>query len=323
MNPDVVGAIARLRADGVLSAEQAALFDRVARRRLVSIRFEIKALLYVGVLLITSGVGLLLAEHHRDIGPLAIAGAIGVAAAACVFWVVRQAAPFSWGEVASPSAAFDYVLLLGLLLLASDLAYIEAEFTVLGPHWAHHLLIVAVVYLVAAYRWDSRTILGLGLTTLAAWRGISVGLGAGSLWRSDAGGDLRVNAVILGVLYLVAAWLSVREKRKAHFEEVFANAGLLLLLGALVFGAVGRGVAPAVWLVALLVVAGIAMAISFRLGRSLYFVQAVAAVYVGLLRLLFAPFRHGANAIPFLLAALLGLAALALVFAAHRRMHER
>ncbi len=51
VNPDVVGAIARLRADGVLSAEQAALFDRVARRRLVSVRLEIKALLYVGVLL--------------------------------------------------------------------------------------------------------------------------------------------------------------------------------------------------------------------------------------------------------------------------------
>ncbi len=33
-------------------------------------------------------------------------------------------------------------------------------------------------------------------------------------------------------------------KRKAHFEEVFANAGLLLLLGALVSGALGRGIAP-------------------------------------------------------------------------------
>jgi len=64
MNPDVVAAIDRLRADNVLSGEQAALFRRVARRQLVSVRFEIRVLLYVGVLVPTSGVGLLVVEHQ-------------------------------------------------------------------------------------------------------------------------------------------------------------------------------------------------------------------------------------------------------------------
>jgi hypothetical protein len=32
MNPDVVSAIARLRAENIISGGQAALFDRVARR---------------------------------------------------------------------------------------------------------------------------------------------------------------------------------------------------------------------------------------------------------------------------------------------------
>lgn len=321
MNPDVVAAVGRLKARNILSAEQAALFDRVARRRLVSVWLEIRALLYVGVLLLTSGVGLLVSEHHREIGPWVIAAGIGVAAAACLVWVARKAAPFSWEAVPSPNAAFDYVLLLGLLLFASDLAYIEAEFTMLGRHWPHHLLLVAAAYLLAAYRWDSRTILGLALTTLAAWRGVSVGLISGSLWRGDAG-DLRANAIVLGALYVVVAWHSVRMKRKAHFEGVLANAGLLLLLGALVSGVLGEGSGWDAWLVALLVVAGVVMWLSFRLGRALYFVQGVAAAYVGLLRLLFAPFRDDAS-VPFLLAALLGVAALALVFAAHRRMGER
>jgi hypothetical protein len=320
VNPDVVDAIARLKAQGILTSEQATLFDRVARRRLVSVWIEIRALLYVGVLLLTSGVGLLVSEHHREIGPWIIAGGISVAAAACFVWVARHAAPFSWGRVPSPNAAFDYVLLLGLLLFASELAYVEAEFTVLGRHWPHHLLVVAAVYVAAAYRWDSRTILGLALTTLAAWRGISVGLVSGSLWRGVTG-DLRINAIILGALYVVAAWDCVRARRKAHFEEVFANAGLLLLLGGLVSGVLARGHAWAVWLVALLVLAGAVMWLGFQLGRSLYFAQGVAAAYVGLLRPLFALFRGDAGA-PFLLAALLGVAALALVFAAHRRMSE-
>lgn len=322
MNPDVVRAIARLRAENVLSSQQAALFDRVARRDLVSVRFEIRVLLYLGVLLLTSGVGLLVTEHHREIGPLAIAGAIGLAGTACLCWVIRRAAPFSWEPVQSPNVAFDYILLLGLLLLASDLAYVEVQFTLLGPNWAHHLLIVGVAYLLAAYLWDSRTVLGLALTTLAGWRGVSISLISGSVWAADARA-LRLNAIAVGALYVAAAALSVLLKRKAHFEGVFANTGLLLLLGALVSGVLGDRSEWNVWLAALLLGAGVVTWISFRLGRSLYFAEGVVAAYVGLLRLLFEPFRHEVSSLPFLLAALLGIAALALIFAAHRRMSQR
>ncbi|HEY7654628.1 MAG TPA: DUF2157 domain-containing protein [Methylomirabilota bacterium] len=323
MNPDVVSAIARLRSAGVLADGQAAFFDRVARRRLVSIRFEIRALLYAGVLLLTSGVGVLLAEHHREIGPLAIAGGIALAAAACFAWVIRKAVPFSWRAVESPNVAFDYVLLLGLLLLAADLAYVEVQFTVLGPRWAYHLLVVALVYLAAAYRWDSRTVLGLALTTLAAWRGISISLVHGASSVDDP--PLRANAIALGALYVGAAALSVRLGLKAHLEEVYANAGLLLLLGALVSGALDDWMAWPAWLLLLLVVAGLVMWLSPRLGRSLHFAEAVVAAYIGLVRLLFEPFSDGSSgrAVSFLLAAVLGAGVLVLISAAHRRMRER
>ena len=144
----------------------------------------------------------------------------------------------------------------------------------------------------------------------------------GSLGAGDAG-NLRASAVVLGALYVAAAALSVRLQRKAHFEEVFANAGLLLLLSALVSGVLGSELNWGVWLAALLVAAGLVMWLSFRLGRSLYFAQGVVAVYVGLLRLLFAPFRYHVTGLPFFLAALLGLGVLVLILAAHRRMRER
>jgi hypothetical protein len=320
LNPDVVSAVARLRADNVLSGDQAALFDRVARRLLVSLRFEIRALLYIGVLLLTAGVWLLVKDHHREIGPWAIAVAIGLAAAGCLFWVARTAAPFSWGEVPSPNVAFDYVLLLGLLLFASDLAYIEVQFTLLGANWAHHLLVVGLVYVAAAYLWDSRTILGLALTTLAAWRGVSISLA--SAWKSQPD-DLREDALVLGVVYVAAAALSVWLGRKAHFEAVFANAGLVLVLGALVSGALDDETEWAIWLAVLLVVAGIVTWHGFSLDRSLYFAQGVVAAYIGLLRLLFQPFRHSDSSIPLFLAALLGIGVLFVIFAAHRRMQDR
>ena len=305
----------------------------MARRELVSVRLEIRALLYGGVLLLTSGAGVLLAAHHEEIGPLAIAVAIAVAAAGCLGWVTRASPPFSWGEVASPSLAFDYVLLLGVLLAAADLAYVEAQFTVLGPSWPHHLLVVAIAYLAAAYRWDSRTVLGLALSALAAWRGLSVSLGLGLirpgrwLWSASGSawieGQLRASAVVLGLLFVAAAVASVRLARKAHFEEVYAGAGLLLLFGGLLSGALSRGTAWPVWLMLLLLAAGLVVWAALHRARSLHFALAMVAAYVGLLRPLFAPFSSRATGVPFLLAALAGLGALVLIFAAHRRMRDR
>jgi hypothetical protein len=219
--------------------------------------------------------------------------------------------------------AVDYVLLLGLLLVAADLAYVEVQFTMLGPRWAYHLLIVGVLYLLAAYRWDSRTALGLALASLAAWRGLSVSLVPAMIGPGVAA-DLRASAIVLGALYVGAAVLSVRLARKPHFEEVFASTGLLLLLGGLLSGVLDDRQAWSAWLVAVLLTAGGVMAVAFRLGRSLYFAVALVAAYLALVRLLFEPFRYGrhADSIPLLLAALLGSAGLAVIFWAHRRMRE-
>ena len=49
----------------------------------------------------------------------------------------------------------------------------------------------------------------------------------------------------------------------------------------------------------------------------------VLAAYVGLLRPLFAPFPHATSSVPFIVAALLAVAALTLIFAAHKRMIEQ
>jgi hypothetical protein len=160
MNPDVAQAVERLRTRGILSPETAAHLARQARRDLVSVRLEFRALLYTGVLLLTAGVALLLKGHHERLGPWPIAGLVGAPAAGCLVWVARRAPAFSWGETPLPGVGFDYVLLLGVLLVASDLAYLEVQVTLLGPRWPYHLLIVALFYAAAAYPYDSRAVLG-------------------------------------------------------------------------------------------------------------------------------------------------------------------
>src|SRR4030095_4591081 len=132
---------------------------------------------------------------------VALAVARGRAAAAALVWVARVAPPFSWREVPSPNLVFDYMLLLGVLLAAADLAYIEMRFTPLGANWPWHLLIVAVFTGLAAFRFDSRVVFSLALSTFAAWRGVSVAHLAPDVWQS-AGSSLRWNAIACGVLFV-------------------------------------------------------------------------------------------------------------------------
>jgi hypothetical protein len=233
VNPDVARAVDALGRAGTLSAAQMQLFSRVARGELLSVHGELRLLAYSGVLLVTAGVGVLVQQNLDRIGPLAVALALGVGAASCLAWVARRATPFSPDEVPSTDLAFDYVLLLGALLAGADLAYVEAQFTPLGTAWAWHLLIVSALYAFLAFRYDSRVVLSLALSTFAAWRGVSAGTLEHALWGAPGDASvIRANAFFCGALFITLGEALKRRDFKAHFEPVAAHLGWLLVLAA-------------------------------------------------------------------------------------------
>jgi hypothetical protein len=317
-SPEILDAVAALRAAGVLNDAEAVRPARAAGGDLVSVRGELRATLYLGVLLLVSGVGILMKENVERIGPSAIAGAVGLAAGICLAWAWRRSAPPTWGEAASTHPAFDYVLLLGALLAAADLAWVEAQTKLLGPAWPLHLLVVALFYGALAYRFDSRMLLSLALASFAAWRGVSLSLAHASLGAGDDA-RLRAEALATGALFVAVGIAAARAAKKAHFEDVWVNAGVLLVLGGLLSGVFGSELDWGVWLVALLGVSAAVAAAAYRWKRTLPFAQAVFAAYLGLMRAVLSGGGGNFEA-RLLLAALLGAAALALVAGGHRRM---
>jgi hypothetical protein len=285
VNPDVAKAIPELAASGVLPAGKAPLLLRVARGELLSVHGELRALLYAGVVMITGGVGLLVKENLDRIGPVAIAVGIGLAAAAALAWVIAKAPPFSWRPVPSPNLAFDYMLLLGVLLAGAELAFVEWKFTPLGAHWPWHLLIMALLTGAAAFRFDSRVIFSLALSTFAAWRGVSVAFFGATLLNETTA--VRWNAIGCGVLFVVLGLVLARTDRKAHFEPVAVNLGWLLVLGGLAAGIGADWKDPLKGCDALLLVGAGLAGYSFRVRRFSLFAYGVLAGYVGLSRVVF------------------------------------
>ena len=169
---------------------------------------------------------------------------MALGALACLLWVARKAPAFTWGEVASPHLALDYVLLLGALLVGADLAFAEVKFTPLGDAWPWHLLIVALFYALLAFRYDSRVLLSLALSTFAAWRGVSTARLEHALWIGSED-PVRVNAAACGILFLAVGAVLRGRSWKAHFEPVATHLGWLLLLGA-VASALGTSAGPLV-----------------------------------------------------------------------------
>lgn len=267
MQPDVARAIPELVERGLLPREAAPRLQRVASGRLVSVRAELRALLHAGVLLVASGAGLLVAQNLARLGPVTVAVALGLASAGCFAWVARVGPAFSRGKGPAANIAFDYILLLGVLLAGADLAWIEVRFSPLGASWPWHLLPVALLAAAAAFRWDSGLVFSVALSTFAAWAGLTPqAVLEGDWWGSPE--SLRVAAVACGATFVVLGVTLVRSGLKAHFAPVADAFGWLLLFGGLAAFHLSESSEAPWWAMLSLVLGGV-VAVLAGLGRKL------------------------------------------------------
>jgi hypothetical protein len=244
-----------LHAEGTIddaTASRALARDRGA---VFSLNPELRATLYAGVLLVMSGVGIILARNLDRIGPLVIVLAIALAAVA--FGIPAVRARLAGRRL---TVAADYLLLLGVLLVSADLAYAERQFTLLGPLWSWHLLLLAIFHAAIAYAFASPLVLAASLAALAGWFGVGGTLGDTLLFSNSTP---ALGARALACAAVITAWRYAdrRARPGTPFSDVFdhfaANlafwgtiawcvdwpwlAAGLPLLAALAFASVRRG----------------------------------------------------------------------------------
>lgn len=256
---------------GIVSPRQCDLLTGLARGEPFSLFLELNVLLYAGVLAFAGGLGWTISTWSQQLGDVLVLTTLSAIVGFC-FWYCFSRAP-AWSPAASPSPSlvFDYILYLGTLTWALDLAYIENRLHMLSGQWDGYLLATAVLFFVLAYRFDNRLVLSFALSSLAGWFGLAI-----SRWPSHQDATYRQYAILYSLLIGLAGALTRRSGLKPHFFTAYGNIAANVLFWALLSGVFLRQ-GYLLWFLALLAAGGASLA--WGLARRQFSFVAYAAVY--------------------------------------------
>jgi hypothetical protein len=226
----------RLYKEGLISD---ASFQKVKQKvdsGLFSIHWELKTILYLGILLLTGGLGILIYKNIDTIGHQVILAAIGLLCIGCFFYCERKKSPFAKTQVPAPNSFFDYILLLGCLTLLTFITYLQVQYTAFGNAYGLATFIPMIILFFCAYYFDHLGVLSMAITNLAAWMGVAITPLNIFHANNFANAEIIFAGLILGVGLNVIAWGSKNKNIKAHFWFTYTNFGMNILFIACLAG---------------------------------------------------------------------------------------
>jgi hypothetical protein len=286
----------KLHEEGLISDQSLEKITNTERAKLFSVHWELRTLLYLGVLLLTGGLGILIYKNIDSIGHQVILAAIAVLCGACFIYCERKKPKFTLNKVESPNSFFDYVLLLGCLLLLTFLAYLQVQYHVFGDKYGLATFIPMVILFLCAYYFDHLAVLAMAITNLAAWMGIAIT--PLKIFRANDFADAQIifAGLLLGVILMLMAYLSTAKKIKSHFSFTYMNFGMNILFVSTLAGMFHFDAFYLLWLLPLAALVYYFYRKANEM-RSFYFILMITLyAYVGAGYTIISLMPHGSNA---------------------------
>lgn len=202
---------------------------KVQQQAPISVHWDVRTLLYLGIVLLTTGLGIVVYKNIDTIGHDVMIIVIAIACAGCFVYCLKESKGYSNKKIESPNIWYDYVLLLGCLLLLTFIAYIQYQYNVFGNRLGLATFIPMVILFVTAYYFDHLGVLSLAITNMAAWAGISA-TPLKILEENNFNNDQIIHTgLVLGVGLVAVSFLSKTRNIKKHFAFTYKNFGTHLL----------------------------------------------------------------------------------------------
>ncbi|HLK30673.1 MAG TPA: DUF2157 domain-containing protein [Puia sp.] len=280
----------KLHSEGLLSDESLAKTRAGTSGQLISVHWELRTVLYLGVLLLASGLGIVVYKNIDTIGHQAILIFIALITFGGFYYCFKNKLPFSIKKVEAPNSFFDYVLLLSCLCFLVFIGYWQYQYNIFGNRFGLATFIPMAVLFFCAYFFDHLGILSLSITNLAAWLGIAV-TPLEILKANDFNSStIIITGLALGIALILVGKLTVMCNLKSHFAFTYTNFGMNLTFIACLAGLIHFDTVFFLWILALI---GIAVyfyqeamknnSFYFLLMLTLYFYVGLSYVIVHLL----------------------------------------
>jgi len=215
----------KLFSKGFLSSEEYQLLKNHYDTKLFSLYWELKSILYLGVMLLSAGLGILIYQNIDTIGHQALIILLGLVTTACFYYSFKRSKPYTSEEVKNENPFIDYILLLGCLLFLSLEGYLQFQYNLFGTRYGVAALLPALLFSFIAYRFDHKGVLSMAITALGSWMGITIT--PLDVFEQNFNTDILIYTGIgLGVLLISLSYLSTLKNIKKHFSFTYFNFGM-------------------------------------------------------------------------------------------------
>ncbi|MEO9964211.1 MAG: DUF2157 domain-containing protein [Reichenbachiella sp.] len=217
-----------------IEKEQYQLLDSLNRRKIISLYFELRLILYLGIMLFTAGIGYIIYQNMSDIGHLALMSLLALSIIVAGVYIHKKSKPYAPEVVEVEHFYFDYVLVLVALLIVSLFTYIQVYYDLVELLVRWTSLLSGLLFLFLAYRYDNKMVLSMGITALAAAIGLTLSPVDWSSGELLEGFNIYVISVGFGIMLLVSGYFLAHNGIKSHFKFTYHNFGFFLIyFGAL------------------------------------------------------------------------------------------
>lgn len=214
-----------LTSKGVISEQQAEAIAGFEDGRAFSIHWELRSILYLGILLFTSGAGILIYENIDTIGHQVIIAIIALITAGCFYYTYQNSLPYSRGPIDNPNKLVDYVLLLGCSTFLGLEGYLQYQYNLFGSRYGLAVIVPTIIFFLCAYRFDHRGALSMAITGLASWLGLTIAPLSVLSDNDFSDGKLIIPAIALGSALTAVGWISEEQNVKKHFAFTYMLMG--------------------------------------------------------------------------------------------------
>ena len=277
----------------LISEKQFGFLESIRTEKVVSLYYELRLILYLGILLLTGGLGYLAYENIGEFGHFLLMLLMAVLAGGGYYFVLKKSKPYSNFIVKESSVYLDYIIVLVALLVVGLFTYIQVYFDLVEELLNYTSLLSAGLFFYMAYRFDNKILLSMAITALVATFGLTI-TPVGWLkseWFEAT--DLYLISIIIGLFFIAVGYFLSQKSIKEHFLFSYQNYGLLLFYG----GCITSLFVSPIWVAMVVaIIAGGALYYTWKFKQFLFFLYSVLTAYIALTYLIFMSLLENSDA---------------------------